>query len=290
MKKTLTPYPFSIFDKISKDDLREILEILREEVDFDIESIFEETVNDIAFIAGKEDKRKLVKDLESRWYSSLESGEPDSEVYYSIDYLPNLWSCWAIYLRNYLRSLKSPKGIPADLFNESRSVLKEIGSVKKVVDLGNGIGYSTALIKELFPGAHVFATNFEGSPQFKIGEAIAETYRFTLLPEEESKKIGKAEVVFALDYFEHFKVPIDELDEVIETFSPDYLITANAFGTRSIGHFETYRYGSEILTGSKISRKFNDRLRSLGYEKLETRIWNDRPSVWKRKPVTLKPL
>jgi hypothetical protein len=37
--------------------------------------------------------------------------------------------------------------------------------------------------------------------------------------------------------------------------------------------------GAWIWPGHKISRKFNDELRKLGYEQRETGFWNNRPSM-----------
>ena len=75
---------------------------------------------------------------------------------------------------------------------------------------------------------------------------------------------------------------------------PKFLIIANSFNTDSIGHFRNYEYAREYLEEevtmeniikipeSKISRLFNMYLRNSGYTKVETTIWNNRPTIWRQ--------
>ena len=70
-------------------------------------------------------------------------------------------------------------------------------------------------------------------------------------------------------------------------FNPKYLILANAFNTRSVGHFIKYKQGGVTCLDQKEATKhFNYRLREMyGYKKLYLGFWNDRPNVWERNDI-----
>jgi hypothetical protein len=89
------------------------------------------------------------------------------------------------------------------------------------------------------------------------------------------------DVVFASEYFEHIQNPIDHLNELIVMYAPKYFIICNAFNTRSIGHFNYYERGT--IEEEKISKIFNNKLKSYGYEKIKTTLFNNKPNVWVKK-------
>lgn len=214
-------------------------------------------------------------DLENRWYSSLEKDEPDYGVYDDPSYIYDLEKCWKVYSRVYLRDINSPKS----LFD--KSIISDMEDVKTIVDMGCGLGYTTARLKELFPNADVYGVNLEGSWQYGIAKENGVKNGFSVVSKVE--KIGKKiDLIFASEYFEHIEWPVEHLAKILEFGEPKYLLIANSFGTRAIGHFNEYHYDGDLFTPREISSLFNGCLRQHGYSKIKTKLWNQRPAYWKK--------
>ena len=214
-------------------------------------------------------------DIENQWYAE-QPHDSALDVYGTIAYLGELWNCWVNYSRQYLRNIQKPGSMP-----NGRSVVDDIGEVKRVVDLGCGFGYTTAALTEMFPDAAVFGTIFPGLVQTQLAEEISAEYSFEVVVDV-SNVGGAADLVFASEYFEHILDPIHHLDHVLDVLSPRTILTANAFGALSTGHFLKYEMNGGMVHGTAASKPFNDHLRSCGYRKVETRLWNGRPAYWRR--------
>ena len=224
--------------------------------------------------------------LEKRWYESLNNDdcddqsyltEPAYDVYDDDYYFTDLWACWHMYSRPYLRSLsKINPQVP------TQSILDMLENVKSVVDLGCGIGYTTAALKQLFPKARVYGTNLQDTKLYEFCEKMSQDFDFELVTSPE-KISGGADFVFASEYFEHIRFVIEHLSEILEFLKPKFLYIANAFNTISVGHFEWYRQSNNPLLvthQSKISGEFNGLLRERGYKMIRTKNWNHRPLLW----------
>jgi trans-aconitate methyltransferase len=149
------------------------------------------------------------------------------------------------------------------------------------VDIGCGISYSTCAIKTLLPNAKAYGINLKNTKQWKLCEVMAKKHDFNLI--ESVHEIGhNVDFVFASEYFEHIQNPTKHIKEIIDAISPKYFIIANAFNTHSIGHFKTYEYENEIVDQSKISAIFNKFLVKNGYEKVLCKMWNNKPTIWKK--------
>lgn len=244
----------------------------------DVMAVQDVALTTIRYLNG--DKRvrsdlRLNQELENRWYASLAAGSPDWNVYDADIYLGDLWACWAVYSRTYLLGIQAPRNLPP------LGVVQDMGSVGNVVDLGCGIGYTTAALRQIFPWARVTATNFDGMRQTVIARSLGEKYGFTVVPTVQQVD-GPADLVFASEYFEHIPAPIDHLAEVLDTLHPRALIVANAFGAHSIGHFDLYGVDGQQLGSKETAKRFNAELRGRGYEKVKTKLWNNRPTYWRR--------
>jgi SAM-dependent methyltransferase len=204
--------------------------------------------------------------LEDKWYASLDTGTPDYSVYDDDYYFTEMWVCWAIYSRNYLRTLLKPFVYP--LFE----------NIKTVADLGCGIGYTTAGFKELFPSSNIVGTNVENTSQYEFCTAMGRSYNFEMV--SDIADIGQADLVFASEYFEHILNPITHLKEVIATLSPKFLYVANSFNTRSAGHFNYYATENDWLRADKVQAIFNKTLKNHGYKQLDIKAWNNKPALW----------
>ena len=212
--------------------------------------------------------------LQQRWYDSLAKSEPDFSVYNDIAILPDIWTCWALYSRMYLKSFITREC-------EGQKMIHTFGKVMNILDIGNGIGYSSAALTHLFPFANVFGYNIKDPMQWKICEQVAEDHDFFMVSDLD--EVPEVDLLFASEYFEHYDSPIDHLKEVLMKVNPRNIIVANSFGTHSVGHFTQYAYKNGVLSGRETTKTFNIFLKDFGYKKMKTTCWNDRPSFWQRK-------
>ena len=205
--------------------------------------------------------------VEQRWYASLDAGEPDWGVYDDDLYLAETWACWVAYAKRYIKQLIAT------------GVADQLGEVNSVVDLGCGLGYSTAALKETWPDARVYGTNLLHTKQGRFSENMGRDHDFVMLAAS-----VPADVVFASEYFEHFQAPLEHLHEVVERCQPTTMIIANSFETKAIGHFKEYSMDGVTLSGGQlVTKRFNDEVRSLGFKSVrEDGFWNGRPTVWRR--------
>lgn len=212
--------------------------------------------------------------LERRWYDALAHGEIDYLVYSDDAFIAEAWACWAVYSRKYLLAL-------AGELTAGHALAGFMPA--SVIDLGCGIGYTTAALKELFPAAAVVGTQLLGTFQFAVAEALGRERGFRVA----SAPDGPAELVFASEYFEHFQRPVTHLERVLAICQPRCLVIANAFGARSVGHFDHYIVEGGLMpitvANISIATFFNHALRDAGYERVKTSFWNDRPTVWMKR-------
>lgn len=223
-------------------------------------------------ISSKLSIKKILLDLETRWYNSLKNGNPDYSIYDSQDYVYEVINCWENYSKSYLLKL------------EEKGIIKNInknGNINTVVDLGCGVGYTTGYIALYFPTAKIYGTNIASSAQFKAAVRLGQDDIFKMV--ETPAEVGTtADVVFAFEYFEHFSRPIEHLEYVLDILSPKHFIIANSFNSISTGHFPNYLVDDKEITPISTSRKFNNKMREKGYKKIETDLWNDRPTYWRK--------
>ena len=155
--------------------------------------------------------RSALDELEHRWYASLGAEAPDFSVYDSELYIAEVWSCWAVYSRRYLRGI-------ADI----RDTLGEVGSV---VDLGCGIGLTTSAMKQLFPQATVHGVDLGSTAQAAIARHFGSRFDFALTPLDQ---LTSANLIFASEFFEHIEAPIAYLRDILERLTPHVLVIVGA--------------------------------------------------------------
>lgn len=262
----------SILNENSKKSLKSFLKTCESIIDIDTEMALDVVTEHLKYHEGKEySKIKLSKilELEKRWYKSLEENNPDYSVYSDPYYFCEVWLCWTKYSRNYLKEISRRK-----VLNTNKTIVNDIDA-KVVVDLGCGFGYTTAGLKELFPKAKVYGTNIKDSSQYKFAVDLGIKRKFEVV---DSFDNIKADLIFASEYFEHFSNPIEHLKDVIIKCNPKYMVVANSFGAKAIGHFMSY--GN--ISSSKMENIFSENMIHNGYTKTETSCWNDRPKYWKK--------
>ena len=270
----------SVFEKIHKDDLAYLLRQCRPYFpDFrGEEKLIDSSYEMIKLHKGEKEifpsKENVVKTLEQVWYQSLEKGSPDYSVYGDPNYIADIWACWVCYSRNSVKVLNHPTSL------KTKSVVSEIGDSGTIVDLGCGFGYTTLGLREIFPGSKIVGTNIETSYQFQVAKKITENHRIEILPDCFS--LPNIDMIFASEYFEHWERPVEHLYEVVKKCRPKYFVLANGFNGTAIGHFNHYKHLDKVYPAKEMSKNFLKAMKFFGYQKMESKIWNSRPSVWKR--------
>lgn len=219
------------------------------------------------------------KELEDKWYLSLEKHKPDYSVYGDKYYFTDIWCCWQMYSRNYVLTF-----IKSILKKNSQKLIHYLNDVKVIVDLGCGLGFTTALLSHIFPNAKVFGTNIKGTDQYKFCEKLSNSFNFKMIEEDDMPK--HIDLIFASEYFEHIEDAEQNIQKIIYKHNPKYLYLANSFNTKSVGHFLKYKFkgeNSEVITDQKnISRQFNNLLRCWGYDNIKLNNWNNKPRLWEK--------
>lgn len=250
------------------EGIKYFAELLNELNTKDIETIVKIVVD--IFKHGSSEK---LKEIENHWYTTVNTGKPDYSVYESDNYLAEAWVCWEIYSKKYLKELQKPKPFPPS------GIQADNRESKLIVDIGNGIGVTSAALKLMFPKAEIIGTNIPNSKQYEVAKKLGNLYGFQMVAS--TKEINKQpDLMIAFEYFEHFVQPIEHLKEVIGNCKPKKLLIANTFNGDAIGHFNFYRIGEHFIHGKKVGRIFNETMRELGYRKIETKLWNNRPTYW----------
>jgi SAM-dependent methyltransferase len=243
----------------------------------DIDLVRNIAIITIRYLRGNKELRDQMRPLqllEQRWYESLINKNPEWKIYDTDLYLAELWACWVVYSRNYLLAIQSPKSLLTN------SIVSDLGKVQRIIDLGNGFGYTTASLKKIFPTAEVIGTNLENTKQIELARQIGQEYGYEVISNINEIE-NPVDLIFASEYFEHIPAPISHLRDILYRFKPKALLIANSFGTKAIGHFNYYNVNGSNLNGKATSRQFNLELRKWGFEKIKTQLWNNRPSYWK---------
>ena len=225
---------------------------------------------------GIETKNCYSINLSDRWYRSLKKEKTDYGIYGDEYYFTDLWACWIIYSRKYLRSfLKSTLQYKQKEF----IIFDYLKSSKSIVDLGCGIGLTTSALSQMFKKSKIYGTNIKGTDQYIFCSKMAKKYGFTIVSDIKKLK-GGIDTAIAFEYFEHIETPIEHIEEIIKMLKPKNIVFANSFNTRSVGHFKRYKNNGMSIDQRDVSKLFNSVLMSRGYFKMKTNMWNNRPMIW----------
>lgn len=202
--------------------------------------------------------------LMNRWYASLkfDHNMPDYSVYTEQEYLAELLACFVCYSRKHIKNMQT-------VMPEPRTVL----------DLGAGLGYTTAAFAQLYPNAACYYSDLKDSFQARFAELLADEYKFHALYTLETLP-PTVDVMFASEYFEHFEEPVEHLLKIISYCQPRHFFIANSFTAKAVGHFDCYFHHAYPVLPRNIGRVFSRVMQKLGYVQLKTNFWNNRPQYW----------
>lgn len=260
-------------------ELKRMLNLVRwEEFGLTRESARQLCEDGMAFTNG--DELRKVEQLWMLWEQVLERKRDVDEVCRAPSYLSDAWASWAGYTRTRLREAFGVRFVDGGLLNA-------VPDPKVIVDLGNGLGLSTRALSEAYPEALVCGTNLEGSVQSAIAEANS-MGRFgqfgdpiEVLAWISDNGFKRADIVVAMEYFEHFERPLQHLHAIMLTLRPRVLLVANSFKLGAVGHWPEYFIeGRGSVTPRQAGTAFWNALRDYGYERRESEVWNNRPAFW----------
>jgi len=266
-----------LIDEKPKELLEEFLFSYHKIHNINIDKALRIIKSNINYYKGDKIKRAelvYLQEPENIWYNALKKNKIDYSVYDDHYYFTDLWACWVIYSRTYLKGIVKDNSLTANT-----SILSLLKGINSILDLGCGIGYTTASLKQIFNNAIVYGTNIEDTKQYLFCKSMSKKYNFKIVPEI-SKINHSIDLIFASEYFEHIENSLEHLQDIIKKLNPKYFIIANAFNTRSVGHFIEYKYYGRIIKQDKISKLFNNILISNKYKKIKTKLWNNKPNIY----------
>lgn len=168
-----------------------------------------------------------------------------------------------------------------------RRVYSTFNNPNKVIDLGAGIGVSTLDMKrDLFPYAKVYYHNLTGQ-QWDFAKKLFASNKINVKMVQDYSDVGATDIVFAFDYFEHFQSPMKELDRVLTSLKPKYIMETTDFTHAFIGHFPEYNVllrDEEFIAHRKTRAYFSAFLEANGYllHSVSKTFWNGEPRIWER--------
>jgi hypothetical protein len=221
------------------------------------------------------DNAPFQKFLIDNWYQSLKKSDPAFNLYDHKYYFTDLWVCWILYSRKYIKSILKHNSL-----DEKNSIYNFLKDINNIADLGCGLGLTSVALKQIFPKANVTATNLDNTIQYKFCEQLSKKHNFNIV--NHYNKLPDVDLIFASEYFEHIENCLDEVNDIIKQKRPRYFFIANSFNTVSYGHFLTYKNLEDELPidQTKISKRFNLLLKENGYKKIKTKLWNNKPALW----------
>ena len=198
------------------------------------------------------------------WYRGLDAGRPDLDaVYASPRAVAHGWVCWEEsrpYVRKYLRAVPVPP--------------------RSLVDAGAGLGLFAASLARYKVRAR--ATNAPGCVHRTAAERLLAEMRSKVRFVEPGEE-GRAELLAALEYLEHFPAPVRELGRLLDRVRPRGVLLANSFGVLSAGHYRTFEVpGNPAASAREASRAVSTLLRDAGFRRLPIQAWNGKPQLWGR--------
>lgn len=216
---------------------------------------------------------KLIEQCTKDWENTLlTTGKPDYSIYGRTEYLNEAYISWTNYSREYVKRLKK--------FCISNNNLNS-SEITSVIDLGCGIAYTTIALSNIFPNAMIYGTNEPNTPQIELDKLVTSNFDNIEILDDNFKLKNHIDVIVGFEFFEHLEKPIEFLLNLINQYTPTYIIFANTFNKMATGHFVYYDVFGNTVHGSKLSRIFSKTLKENNYQRIETHFFNNRPYIYR---------
>ena len=174
-------------------------------------------------------------------------------------------------------------------FENARRAIKFMDSIdyvpKKIIDLGAGIGLSTAQMALKYPSAEVVYQNIP-SLQERVAKRIFDRHGLSNITYSNNFE-NDADVVLGFEVFEHLHEPVDAARVSLK--NTNLYFDSSSFGFPSPGHWPTYLVdGDKEVDGKRMKRFFYKQLRLMGFDYahdldlMAKPFWNSRPAVFVR--------
>jgi len=212
-------------------------------------------------------------------FESLKSGKVDKEIElikqrYNTD--KDVYNDWIYLIENYFSYVWCSKR-----YALSASTVIKKDEIKSILDFGAGSGYSTALLKELYPDAVVVYYNLEGTSKDYAKKFFEDNKIDVEILDSLDMHGLNFDLIFVSEVFEHIKKPIEILKK-LASINNKYFVVANSFNIKAMGHFKSFLVDGIEIENSKMARLFGKYMVNLSYKKVKTKFWNSRPNIWSK--------
>ena len=189
------------------------------------------------------------------------------------------------YVFRYIKLIKlqNDNKFVNSLLDVQRNIIR---NSKKIVDLGAGIGAFTIDIKNIFADSDIFYVNLK-SKQSEFAESMFKKYGLNVNVCNNYDDISNVDIVFSLDYFEHFENFKEEISKVVNKLNPNIIVDTSDFSHVFIGHYQNYKIDSKFYNFKKCTSMFRNMLNDLGYSlhNISKLFWNDKPKIYFKKDL-----
>jgi SAM-dependent methyltransferase len=214
--------------------------------------------------------------LTEKWFAYYEPQHLEYEMYASPEYAVSAYFCYATQSKAHIRQL-------------AKWIDRYCSPGQRILDVGAGIGATSALLQDLLPHHQVFYSNLPGYQQ-TAAELLFEKTGSKVQIVEDDTGIG-ASVVLALEYMEHFEEPALEMQRLLSPPSVRVFADVSSFQFSCAGHWSTYKFGGVRAGRKQARRHYNEAIRNLRFTSAHKVIegtkpfWNNRPAVWLRRDM-----
>ena len=149
-----------------------------------------------------------------------------------------------------------------------------------IMDFGAGIGLSTLQLAKAFPEAQVVYQNLPGLQTDIAIQIFKDNGANNVVIKHDLPIL--ADVVLALDTFEHIKNPLTLLTKVL-TQSTKIYVDQSAFQyPNCVGHYDTYEVNGRSETPQDTMKAFYKMILEMGYHKEKMPFFNAIPKVFSK--------
>jgi hypothetical protein len=218
--------------------------------------------------------QKIDQWFAEQWYLYYEPEGKDMEMYAAIEFVIHAFHCWHFYSKHSVRKAVKWFGQYAP-------------GVQSILDVGAGIGATTAQLAQDMPDRSLYYANLEGW-QWDASASLFSMLDLPNLSMVRDELSVAADAVIAMEYMEHFKDPITESRRLLSNPRVQVYFDASSFTIKSAGHWSHYMVDGYQVEPTRIRRLFNTALREMGFVPAQNVIpdcrsfWNNLPAVWVR--------